>query len=50
VAQQLRLDRTHGETLQAAKRFLADAQQRLQVHRQHAQQLAERRTQWQKAI
>ena len=50
VAQQLRLDRTHGETLQAAKRFLTEAQQRLQVHRQHAQQLAERRTQWRKAI
>jgi MarR family len=37
VAQQLRLDRTHGETLQAAKRFLADAQQRLQVLRRQAQ-------------
>jgi MarR family len=50
VAQQLRLDRTHGETLQAAKRFLADAQQRLQVIRQHAQQREERRTIWRKAI
>ena len=50
VAQQLRLDRTHGETLQAAKRFLADAQQRLHVVRQHAQQREERRKTWQKAI
>jgi hypothetical protein len=50
VAQQLRLDRTHGETLQAAKRFLADAQQRLQVVRQHAQQREERRKTWRKAI
>ena len=50
VVQQLRLDRTHGETLQAAKRFLADAQQRLQVVRQHAQQREERRETWRKAI
>jgi hypothetical protein len=50
VAQQLRLDRTHGETLQAAKRFLADAQQRLQVMRQQAQQREERRKIWRKAI
>jgi hypothetical protein len=50
VAQQLRLDRTHGETLQAAKRFLADAQQRLQVVRQHARQREERRKTWRKAI
>jgi DNA-binding MarR family transcriptional regulator len=50
VAQQLRLDRTHGETLQAAKRFLADAQQRLQIVRQHAQQCKERRKTWRKAI
>jgi MarR family len=50
VAQQLRPDRTHGETLQAAKRFLADAQQRLQVIRQHTQQREERREIWRKAI
>jgi MarR family len=50
VAQQLRLDRTHGETLQAAKRFLAEAQQRLQVIRQYAQQREERRKTWRKAI
>jgi DNA-binding MarR family transcriptional regulator len=50
VAQELRLDRTHGETLQAAKRFLADAQQRLQVVRQHARQREERRKTWRKAI
>ena len=50
VAQQLRLDRTHGETLQAAKRFLADARQRLQVVRQHAQQREERKKRWRKAI
>ena len=50
VVQQLRLDRTHGETLQAAKRFLADAQQRLQVVRQHAQQREERKKRWRKAI
>jgi DNA-binding MarR family transcriptional regulator len=50
VAQQLRLDRTHGETLQAAKRFLADAQQRLHVVRQYAQQREERRKIWRKVI
>ena len=50
VAQQLRRDRTHGEMLQAAKRFLADAQQRLHVARQHAQQREERRKTWRKAI
>jgi DNA-binding MarR family transcriptional regulator len=50
VAQQLRLDRTHEETLQAAQRFLADAQQRLQVVRQQAQQREERRKTWRKAI
>src|SRR5262249_15114955 len=50
VAQQLRLDRTHGETLQAAKRFLAEAQQRLQVIRRQAQQREERRKTWRKAI
>jgi hypothetical protein len=49
VAQQLQLDRTSGETLQAAKRFLADAQQRLQVVRRHAQQREERRKTWRKA-
>ena len=49
VAQQLRLDRTHGETLQAAKRFLTDAQQRLQVVRQQAQQREDRRKTWRKA-
>ena len=50
VAQQLRRDRAHGETLQAAKRFLADAQQRLHVIRRHAQQREERRKTWRKAI
>ena len=50
VAQQLRPDRTRGETLQAAKRFLADALQRLQVVRQQAQQREERRKTWRKAI
>ena len=50
VAQQLRLDRTHGETLQAAKRFLAEAQQRLQVVRRYAQQREERKKTWRKAI
>jgi hypothetical protein len=50
VAKQLRRDRTHGETLQAAKRFLADAQQRLQMVLQYAQQREERRKTWRKAI
>ena len=50
VAQQLRLDRTHEDTLHAAKRFLADAQQRLQIVRQHAQQREERKKTWRKAI
>jgi DNA-binding IclR family transcriptional regulator len=49
VAQHLRLDRTHEETLQAAKRFLTDAQQRLQVVRQQAQQREDRRKTWRKA-
>jgi hypothetical protein len=50
VAQQLRRDRTHGETLQAAKRFLVAAQQRLQVIQQQVQQREERRQIWRKAI
>jgi MarR family len=50
VAQQLRRDRTHGETLQAAKRFLAAAQQRLQVIQGQVQQLEERMKTWRKAI
>jgi DNA-binding MarR family transcriptional regulator len=50
VAQQLRLDRTHGETLQAAKNFLAEAQQNLRAARRRADELAERRKQWRRAI
>jgi hypothetical protein len=50
VVQQLRLDRTHSETLQAAQRFLADAKEHLRVVRQRANELAERRQQWRKAI
>ena len=50
VAQQLRRDRTPGETLQAAQRFLADAQQRLQAIRRQAQHREERRHPWLKAI
>jgi len=50
VAQQLRLDRTHGETLHAAKRFLADAKENLRVARRRADELAEKRKQWRKVI
>jgi len=50
VAQPLRRDRTHGETLQAAKRFLAAAHQRLQVIQGQVQQREERMKTWRKAI
>jgi hypothetical protein len=50
VAQQLRRDRTHGEMLQAARRFLAAAQQRLQVIQGQVQQREERMKTWRKAI
>jgi len=50
VAQQLRRDRTHREMLQAARRFLAAAQQRLQVIQGQVQQREERRKIWRQAI
>jgi DNA-binding MarR family transcriptional regulator len=50
VAQQLRRDHTPVERLDAAKHFLADAQQRLQVLRRQADIRAERRPRWRKAI
>ena len=50
VAQQLRRDHTPQEKLEAAKHFLADAQQRLRAVRQQTDELAERRAQWRKAI
>ena len=50
IVQQLRDVRTPGETLQAAKCFLADAQQRLRVIRRQADEREERSKQWRKAI
>jgi DNA-binding MarR family transcriptional regulator len=50
LAQQLRPDHTPDETTQQAKRFLADAQQSLQVRRREAQVRAERRQRWLQVI
>jgi len=50
VAQQLRPDRTPEQTLEAAKHFLAEAQQHLRVVQRRADEFAERRAQWRKAI
>ncbi len=50
MAQHLRRDHTHMEKLEAAQHFLADARQRLREIRRPTDELAERRTQWRKAI
>jgi hypothetical protein len=50
VAQQLQLDRTHGQTLQAATHVLADAKENLRAARRRADALTERSQRWRKAI
>jgi DNA-binding MarR family transcriptional regulator len=50
ITHQLRGARTPGETLQAAQRFLSDAQQRLRVVRRQAAEREERSQLWRKAI
>jgi MarR family len=50
IAQQLRPDHTPNERANQAQRFLAKAKQRLQEHRRTAQERAERRQRWLKAI
>ena len=50
IVHQLRGASTPRETLQAAQRFLADAQQRLRVVRRQADERTERSNLWRKAI
>jgi DNA-binding MarR family transcriptional regulator len=50
IAHQLQRDRSPGETLYAAKRFLADAPQRRRVVRRQADARTERSPRWRKAI
>ena len=50
LAQQLRRDHTPNEKAQQAQRFLADAQQRLEVRRRKAHERAKRRQGWLQAI
>ena len=50
VAQQLRRERTHGGTVQAAKHFLADAQAYLRKAQQRADELAARHHRGGKAL
>jgi DNA-binding transcriptional ArsR family regulator len=50
IARQLRPDHTPNERADQAKHFLAEAQQRLQVHRREAREYAERKQRWLKAI
>jgi DNA-binding MarR family transcriptional regulator len=50
LIQHLRQDHTSEETAQQAKRFLADAKQRLEGHRREARAREERKQRWLKAI
>ena len=50
IARQLRPDHTPNERTDQAQRFLAEAKERLQAHRREAQDRAERRQRWLRAI
>lgn len=50
IARQLRPDHTPTERAEQAQRFLVEAQDRLQEHRRAAQDRAERRPRWLKAL